>query len=547
MKVTARFLAFCLLVYLLTGGKASAQDLCAEPVATASGQVQGMSDAVTATCSWLGIPYAAPPVGELRWKAPQPAPAWTGVRAADKYGDRCMQKGTMAAVDMGSDAAMSEDCLYLNIWRPRKSGSFPVMLFIHGGGYTGGSGSTEMYMGDRMASAGDVVVVTINYRLNVFGFLASPALREEDPNQSTGSYGSLDQVAAIKWVHDNIQGFGGDPGSVTIFGESAGGWSVCTMLATPLNKGMIARAILESGGCEAGASLEKGYKQAEKTAAVFKCAADDIACLRQVSAKDLLDKGMGGELSGYVWLPHYDGYLLTDSPLAMIRSGNYNHVPFMAGSNQNEVDAVLYLMPKIWRARPEQYEQRIQDFLGVSADEAARIAGIYPLSRYDNMVRRAFGRLATDSVLGCPTYLGLAAAAAQQPETYYYRFDYHGMRYGKHIRAVHAMELPFVFDSLDRNPIRLLYGKKNLKTAEPLARVVQGYWINFAKTGDPNGPGLPEWPRFDLNSPMVQVLDTQVRSEPAGMTERCAYWDEFNKTHASILETMGGLNKEVEK
>ncbi|HUT54656.1 MAG TPA: carboxylesterase family protein [bacterium] len=539
--------AIMILAALTLAGEGRAQDLCAEPVATASGKVRGMSDKEAATCSWLGVPYAAPPVGELRWKAPAPAPAWTGVRDAVKYGDRCLQKGTMAAVDMGSGVSMSEDCLYLNVWRPKKSGSFPVMLFIHGGGYTGGSGSTEMYKGDRMAERGDVAVVTINYRLNVFGFLAHPALRAEDANQSTGGYGSLDQVAAIKWVHDNIAGFGGDPGNVTIFGESAGGWSVCTMLATPLNQGMIARAILESGGCEASAPLEKGYEQAKKVAGVFKCAENDVACLRQVSAKQLLDKGTGSQLGGFVWVPHYDGYLLTDSPLAMIRSGNYSHVPFMAGSNRNEVDVVLYFLPQIWRAKPGQYEQRVSEFLGVSADEAAKIAKVYPLGNYDNMPRRAFGALATDAGLGCPTYLGLAAAAAQQPDTYYYRFDYHDMIYGKHLLAVHAMELPFVFNSMDRSPISALYGRRNIEEARMLSRVVQGYWINFAKTGDPNGPGLPVWPKFDLASPSVQVLDNIVRTEPAGMTERCAYWDSYNKDHAPIFETMGGLNKEAEK
>jgi para-nitrobenzyl esterase len=211
------------------------------------------------------------------------------------------------------------------------------------------------------------------------------------------------------------------------------------------------------------------------------------------------------------------------------------------------VDAVLYFLPKIWRARPDQYQERLSEFLGVSADEAGKLAAIYPPDKYDNSPRRAFGALATDAGLACPTYLGLASAAARQKDTYYYRFDYHGMIYGKHIHALHAMELPFVFDSMDRAPISALYDRRNMPEATKLSNIVQGYWINFAKTGDPNGAGLPQWPRFDLSSQEVQVLDTTVRTEPAGMSERCAYWDSYNKNHAPIFETMGGLNKEAEK
>ena len=193
---------------------------------------------------------------------------------------------------------MSEDCLYLNIWRPnpasRGTGKFPVMFFIHGGGYTSGTGNTEMYAGDRMALAGDVVVVNFNYRLGVLGFLALPALRDEDPNKSVGSYGSLDQVAALKWVHDNISNFGGDPENVTIFGESAGGWSVCSMLATPLAKGLFSKAIIESGGCEAATPVDRGFKQGEKFAQIFKCKPDDLKCLRKVRPETMLKVEYGG-------------------------------------------------------------------------------------------------------------------------------------------------------------------------------------------------------------------------------------------------------------
>ena len=259
--VRFKFSGFVFVTIIMLAGAAWSEDTCTEPVKTGSGFVRGVKSQDTATCSWKGIPYAAPPVGELRFRAPQPAPAWSGVREAFGPGPQCMQ--VLARGDARKN--MSEDCLYLNVWRPQKSGVFPVMVWIHGGGYimgSGGQGATGMtFDGSRLAEFGDVIVVTINYRLHAFGFLADPALRDEDPNHSTGNYGSLDQVAAIRWVHDNIAQFAGDPEKVTIFGESAGGWSICTMLATPLNQGMFQRAILESGGCTKSEDLDQGYER----------------------------------------------------------------------------------------------------------------------------------------------------------------------------------------------------------------------------------------------------------------------------------------------
>lgn len=516
-------------------------DMCTEPVATGSGFVQGMNSAERETCEWRGIPYAAPPVGELRWQAPQPAPQWSGVKETVTFGDRCMQEGTMTLVDSGSDVEMSEDCLYLNVWRPKKAGKFPVMLWIHGGGYTGGSSSTEMYWGDRLAESGEVVVVTINYRLSVFGFLAHPELTKEDPDDSSGSYGSLDQVAAIQWVHDNIENFGGDPDNVTIFGESAGGWSVCTMLATPLNKGKIHKAIMESGGCETSASMEKGYEQARNTARALGCSPGDIECLRNVPAEEILDKGTSGQAEGFVWVPHHDGHLLTDMPLAMIRQGNYNKIPFMAGSNTNEVDAVLLLIPQVKYALPSRYDDLLKKYLGLSQAETEIVTELYPLCEYNNKPKRAMTSLATDAGLACPTYTGLVAAAEQQESTYYYRFDYTGMAMGRWIKAAHAMEIPFIFNSMDRKPMNLLYNFANIKEARKLSRIIQGYWINFAYYGDPNGPEVPDWPAFQPDSTNMQELDLPVTTREAQMADKCEFWEEYNRKHGAIFETMGEL------
>lgn len=519
--------------------RAGVSDICAEPVATGSGQVRGMSEKASAACVWRGIPYAAPPVGERRWQSPAPMPAWSGVREATRWGNRCMQKGIFKLEALEDGRPFSEDCLYLNIWRPKKGGTFPVMFWVHGGGYTGGAGNTPMYYGDRLAAAGDVVVVTFNYRLNVFGFFAHPEQRAEDPHQATGGQGSLDQVAALRWVHDNIKNFGGDPDNVTIFGESAGGFSICTLLATPLTKDLFHRAIMESGGCNVSADLEPGFKFAEDTAPKFGCRADDLACLRRVPAKELLEKASGG-MGGPDHVPHHDGYLLSGTPLSMIQSGNYNHVPFIAGTNRDEFGGAMKLKSELRKTPPSNYVEELGLFFKLSPEEARELAALYPLSEFNNRPVVAFGRMfGVDAAMACPTYDAAVAAAGRQPEVYLYRFDYDEMALGKYTGALHSYEIPFVFDNLDRMPMNLLYHRKNLVAARPLQKIIQGYWLNFAKTGDPNGPGLPVWPRFNPAGQLLQVLDTNPRAQPAGISNRCAFWGRYSQKHHSALEIMG--------
>jgi len=530
------------IIAILSGSGPTRGDVaCTEPVETESGLVRGTGDTETATCSWLGIPYAAPPVDELRWAAPQPHPFWSGIREATEYGAICMQKGGIITDFLNAvpDREVSEDCLFLNIWRPAKSGKFPVMVWLHGGGYTTGTGNSELYKGDRLARDGEVVVVTINYRLNVFGYFAHPALRDEDPNGSTGSYGSLDQVAAIRWVHENIEGFGGAPKNITVFGQSAGGRSVCTMVATPLTRGMFHRAILESGGCETSAPLEKGYKQARQIAASLDCDYNDINCLREVPAETLLEKGSQGMLeAGLVMVPHHDGYLLTDYPLAMIRSGNFNRVPFMGGYTKDEYRIAVLLMPRVFFGRPSKYEKILARSLGLPDEEAMRLAGLYPLSKYDNKPRDAYGQIIVDSFHGCPTTTGLSAAAERNPDVYLYRFDYDGMRLGGLIGTFHAMEIPFIFNSLDRNPVDFMYNKKNMEEAKALSRIIQGYWVNFAKTGDPNGPDLPHWPRLNAEEKKFQVLDVNTRTNVLDTADQCSFWEDYSKYLALPFESM---------
>jgi len=533
-KIKQVYLIAILAMVFFPPGISRAQERCPEPIMTESGLVSGMSNPESAACEWMGVPYAAAPVEELRWKAPGPHPAWSGARNTNAFGDRCMQKAMIGLKNAQSLEGMNEDCLYLNIYRPRKSGVFPVMFWIHGGGYVFGSGNG--YRGDRLAEFGEVVVVTINYRLGVFGFLASPELKSEDPNQSTGNYGMLDMVAALKWVNNNIKNFGGDPDNITIFGESAGSWAVCTLLATPLTKGLFERAIMESQGCNASEDLDKGYRKSSAIAQELGCAPDDFKCLRAIPSLKLLNNATPNLLKkGFPFVAHHDGFFLADSPLNLIRKGAYNRVPLIAGSNRDEFDILSFLWPRLNNAAPGEYSKLTRRNLSLSDQEWKKFEGAYPLSKYQNRPRNAFKKALSDAGITCPTYLGIKAVAEHQTETYYYRFDYDQIKYG--LGALHSMEIPFVFNSVDLGAARSLYGK-NLKDAQALSKIMAGYWTNFAKTGNPNGKGLPDWPAFDLNRRQTQILDATVQTGTAEIDDRCSFWDEYLENHPPFLETL---------
>jgi len=505
---------------------------CSAPIKTGSGLVKGLAESDMQTCVWRGVPYAEPPVGELRWKAPQPVKPWEGVRDGSVWGARCMGKGGWVVKHFDADPSgkMSEDCLYLNIWRPKKEGKFPVMVWLHGGGYAMGTANTPLYWGDRLAQSGDVVVVSINYRLNYFGFLALPALREEDPNKSVGSYGSLDQVAALKWVKKNIAAFGGDPQNVTVFGESAGGLSVCTLMASPLASGLFERAIIESGACKVGAPLELSYARGKRAASAWDCGPDDLECLRAVPASKIVSSRRGPHMG--LFMPLQDGYFLNAFAIDILRSGNFNKVPLLAGFNRDEFTIIAKALALSSRkAGPEAYQKKIAALLSLDKKDADQLVKLYPISAYDNKVINAYGQMRSDTGIICPTYLGLEAAAGHKVDAYLYRFDYDDFRLGKRIGAMHAMELPFVFGSFGRFSIKLFSGQ-NLEKAKPLSKMMMGYWTNFAKTGNPNGPGLPEWPKFDPIDQKLLVLDEQVKVEPAGLSDRCKFWEE----HKSKLD-----------
>ena len=528
-----------LFLFSLSIFSARAEWDCTKPVPTESGLVRGAVEKETGTCVWRGIPYAQPPVGELRWKAPQAHPGWDGIREAVELAPQCMQKevkGWMKLFSPNPSKKMSEDCLYLNIWRPKKPGKFPVMVWVHGGGYQWGTANSPFYWGDRLAEQGEVVVVSFNYRLNIFGFFAHPRLREEDPNHSTGNQGSLDQVMALRWVKENIAHFGGDPNNITIFGESAGGYSICTLLATPRAKGLFHRAIMMSGGCETVQELEQGYKVARQSALRVGCQPEDINCLRSIPAEKLLYQG-ASSMVALDYIPHIDGYFLTDTPLNMIKAGNFNQVPVMAGYNKDEMARLLLLNPKYALSPKSSYEKKLKK-LGFSEKEIKALVQLYPLSEYKKPVY-ALGRMfGTDLTFACDTYYALTALSQYVPELYLYRFDYDGFMLSSIAGVAHAMELPYVFATLDRPPVNKLYHFANIKKAQKLSEKIQKYFVNFARSGNPNSAELPPFPGFKPGSPRIQILDEPIRTQQLDTVPRCQFWQEHKDKWVSIFSLL---------
>lgn len=507
---------------------------CSAPVETSLGKIKGVLDQSGRNCSWHGIPYAAPPVEELRWRAPQPAQPWEGVRDGSLWGHRCMQWDTFTLNFFNADPSgdMSEDCLYLNVWRPKKEGEFPVMFFIHGGGYGMGTGNTPTYWGDRLAGDSEVVVVTINYRLGYLGYLALPALSREDPDQSTGNYGTLDQIAALKWAKTNIQAFGGDPDNVTIFGQSAGGWSVCTLIASPLALGLFERAIMESGGCGQSQSLARGFQTGKTFAEKFNCKPEDLSCLRKTPATRIVKSSPYPTFTTFTYGPHEDMHVLSATPLVMIQNGYFNQVPVIFGVNRDEMTPnVLSTYRKYRKTPPEQYEDMVTKVLGMPSPEVKAAVAKYPLGVYQDQPINALAKMVTDFAFNCPTMAGLSAISGQEINAYRYRFDYSNFRmYAKPQIAGHGMELPFVFNSFDRMIFSVFFNRKQARAAEPLSKAMQAYWTNFAKTGNPNSEGLFPWPQFSAALQETQVLNATVGTMQEDVTGRCQYWKD-HPTH----------------
>ncbi len=505
-----------------------------EKVKVASGVLEGSTSADGAIRAFKGVPFAAPPVGDLRWKAPQPVRPWKGVRSATEFGPRAMQKPIYSDM-VFRDKGPSEDCLYLNVWTPAKSAKqkLPVMVWIHGGGFQAGAGSEPRQDGENLARKG-VVVVNVNYRMGVFGFLAHPELTKESGHGSSGNYAFLDQVAALEWVQHNIAAFGGDPKNVTIFGESAGSFSVCALVASPLAKGLFSKAIGESGAFF-GATLSTASLSASEGAGVKfaeSLGSKSLADLRSKSAEEILDASSGKPDVHFG--PNIDGYFLPQDVASIYAKGGESHVPLLAGWNADEVRPYVTL----GTARPtvKSFTDQVHAQYGPAADA---ILKMYPASTDEEAVRSA-GDLACDMFISFGTWKWLEAhlATAGAPE-YRYRFDQpvpvpvgfkvNGMDVtGKDVGARHAGEIEYVFGALKTTDVP--WQPEDWKLSDQM----MSYWSNFAKTGDPNGPGLPNWPRYDASGRQVMILDgAGPKAQAETHRARYEFLDQMSKMAAS--------------
>jgi para-nitrobenzyl esterase len=473
-------------VIALAATAASASDL-SPTVTIATGKLSGVHDAKTGLNEFKGIPYAAPPVGSLRWKAPQPAPAWTGVRQADRFGPRCMQRPIYSDMVFRSNG-MSEDCLYLNVWSPAHDANtkLPVLVYFYGGGFTGGDGSEPRYDGASLAQHG-IVTVTVNYRLDVFGFLALPALAAESPEHATGNYGLLDQNAALRWVQRNIAAFGGDPNQVTIGGESAGSMSVSAQMASPLSKGLMHRAIGESGAM-LGNLKPQPLELAEQQGQAFakRVGAHSLEQLRAMDAHALLKAT--GEKDVPEFRPTIDGYFLPRSPEAIYQAGEQAHIPLLVGFNSQEGYYVNLLDKQA--PTPANYRAAMDKHFGKHAAEALKL---YPASN-EAEVKAAGTAFEGDDFIAFATWrwMNIQRQTGQAPVYYYYFTQARPAKRdgsaGPDEGAVHSGEIEYALGNLSGNHVYAWTAADHR-----VSNTMEGYWANFIKTGNPNGAGLPEW------------------------------------------------------
>lgn len=481
----------CLAAALATLAVGLPSRASAAPTGTESGLIEGVErDGVRA---FKGIPFAAPPIGPLRWRAPAPPAPWSGIRQADTFSPICMQPG--AYPDDAPPEPMSEDCLCLNIWAPADASGerLPVMVWIYGGGLLNGTASTPLYEGDALARRG-VIVVTFNYRLGAFGFLAHPELTRESARGVSGNYGMLDQIAALNWVQRNIAGFGGDPGNVTVFGQSSGAISISALMTSPLARGLFHKAIGQSGGLFEPLDVAPEFRLegAEQVGLAFasRVGATTLSALRAAPASEIVAKRFNPQ-------PIIDGYVLRETPYDALAHGRFNDVDLLVGSNAEEglsflsgrsVDAT-----NLTDVLQEDFPGFIVSLIGPRAPADDRAA------------RAAFVAFESDMRFGWNmwSWAHLHAAATRQ-KTFYYRFAYSP---AGHEGATHGAEMPYVFDHLG------LSSANWSETDRRLAQVMASYWTNFARTGDPNGAGLPDWPAFRSTSPAMLLFDDGIRAQ----------------------------------
>ncbi|HEY2480623.1 MAG TPA: carboxylesterase family protein [Caulobacteraceae bacterium] len=500
----------------------------AQTVRTEGGVLRGTTTA-DGLAVYKAIPFAAPPVGALRWRPPAPAAPWAGVRAADAFAPACMQVSA-AYLDFGIPALpVSEDCLYLNVWTPAKTKAerLPVMVWIQGGAFVSGGAAIPLYSGEHLARRG-VVVVSLAYRLGAFGLLASPELSAEERGAS-GNWGLMDQVAALKWVKRNIAAFGGDPHRVTVFGESAGAIAVSMLAASPAARGLFQRAISQSGGSFAPPKRDKEggtnvlpLRVAEARGAAFlkSLGAADLAAARRVPAEAVLkaaEKQAGGEF----W-PTIDGRVIVGDQYRLYEAGKYNVTPVLIGTNADE--GALFV-PAVKAA---DYQARVRAGFG---DWADRILAAYP-GATDAQALRSERDLFRETAFAWHTWAWARLQAQRTSSSgrgavfiydFAHRPPYPNPAFTHDWGAAHAAEIPYVFGTFEAQPFMAAAGAAD----RALSDQMQAYWVNFARTGDPNGPGLPRWPAYTAAAPEEMHFDGELKAGPVSNLDKLKVIDGY--------------------
>ncbi len=501
-------------------------------VKVANGELEGID--ASGVNIFKGIPYAAPPVGDFRWREPQPVKNWTGVRKADKFGPRAMQLPIFGDMSFRSDG-VSEDCLYLNVWAPFKTNNekLPVLVYFYGGGFLAGDGSELRYDGESMSRKG-IVTVTVNYRLGVFGFFASSELTKESQHHASGNYGLLDQAAALQWVQKNIAAFGGDPKKITIAGESAGSFSVSAQMASPLSRNIIAGAIGESGSLlgNATTSLPDAEKAGEGWAKSIN--KNSLADLRAMNADDLLK---ATAKAGFGTFPVcVDGYFFPKSPIDIFAAGEQAHVPLLVGWNSQEM--VYQMVMGGDKPTLDNYKKAMQRLFPQNAEEALKA---YNAST-DEEAEQTATELASDRFIGYSTWRwsDMQSKTGNKPV---YRYLYARPRPGMRPEmgnatanlaggvskdttnkvpkpplpkgAVHSAEIEYAMGNLSTNRT-YDWQPEDYKVSE----IMEAYFANFIKTGNPNGLGVPEWPAVENNNVQVMHIDVDTKAMAEKNRER---------------------------
>lgn len=477
---------------------------------TDAGMVSGVKNSSGDITAFKGIPFAAPPVGDLRWKAPQPAKHWDGIRKCNAFGPSPMQSAPKPFMVYTSEflipeQPISEDCLYLNVWTGAKSKTEkrPVFVWIYGGGFSSGGSACPIYDGEALAKKG-IIFISINYRVGVFGFFAHPELTKESPNNASGNYGLMDQIAALKWVKTNIAAFGGDPDRVTIAGQSAGSMSVNALVASPLTKGLFNRAIAESGSLTVknpvmgSNTLQAAEAVGEKAAA--KAGARSLADLRAMSAEDAMKKLTGR------YSPIVDGYVLPESIPDIFAQNKENHVPVITGWNGDEFGS--------GPITKESFIKQAQQMYGADAETFLK----YFPAKTDAEATASQVKLSRDQVFALSGYnwANIQSQYADAP-IYVYNFNRKIPATGDMVKygAFHTGEVCYVLNNL-----KFLNNRPFEAADHALANLMSDYWVNFVKTGNPNGKGLPAWPKYTAAGNLVKVFDA--RSETEKLQDKAA-------------------------